>query len=266
MIQLFKNIRKSLLNEGNTTKYLKYATGEIVLVVIGILIALQINNWNENRKERTEEKALLTQLKSEFESNYGQLGEKMIIRNNMIAASFKLLDYIDHPENRQLDSVNSYLVQTLLIPTFDPIVNDIMSSGRIQLLKNNRLKQLLTLWTSEIISVTEEEENWVQYKYRRYTPFILEHASTRNILNSYWQENAMETFYLDKGTTVKFNLKNSLSQTDVSKVFESPDFEDHLAVCATDAKIANIQSLSLQNRIAEILKLIDQELQENQTK
>jgi len=44
MIKLFRNIRKQLLNQGKTTNYLKYAVGEIVLVVIGILIALQINN------------------------------------------------------------------------------------------------------------------------------------------------------------------------------------------------------------------------------
>ncbi|BAO56770.1 DUF6090 family protein [Nonlabens marinus] len=52
MIKLFRNIRKNLLNDGETTKYFKYAVGEIVLVVIGILIALQINNWNEDRKDK----------------------------------------------------------------------------------------------------------------------------------------------------------------------------------------------------------------------
>lgn len=51
MIKLFRNIRQNLLNEGKTTKYFKYAIGEIILVVIGILIALQINNWNEVRKQ-----------------------------------------------------------------------------------------------------------------------------------------------------------------------------------------------------------------------
>ncbi len=50
MIKLFRNIRKNLLVEGKTTKYFKYAIGEIFLVVIGILIALSINNWNEKRK------------------------------------------------------------------------------------------------------------------------------------------------------------------------------------------------------------------------
>ena len=50
MIQFFRTIRKNLLNEGKTSNYLKYAVGEVILVVIGILIALQINNWSEGRK------------------------------------------------------------------------------------------------------------------------------------------------------------------------------------------------------------------------
>lgn len=52
MIKFFRNIRKKLLSEGKTSRYLTYAVGEIILVVIGILIALQINNWNETRKHR----------------------------------------------------------------------------------------------------------------------------------------------------------------------------------------------------------------------
>ncbi len=62
MIKLFRKIRQNLLNEGKTTKYFKYAIGEIILVVIGILIALQINNWNETRKDEIEEKAILKSL------------------------------------------------------------------------------------------------------------------------------------------------------------------------------------------------------------
>ncbi len=260
MIKFFRSFRQNLLSEGKTGRYLKYALGEIVLVVIGILIALSINNWNEYRKERMEEKALLSQLQSEFESNYKQLDEKIIIRNNMISASLKLLEYIDYPEKRNMDSINTHLVQTLLVPTFDPIINDIMSSGRIQLIKNNRLKELLTLWTSEIVQVTEEESAWRDYKLHQYAPFLVNYSSLRSVLNQYWKNNTMETFNLDKGSIVNFNLRNSISHTAFSNIFESPDFEDHLAVCATDAKIANIQSLNLQNRIAQILKLIEEEL------
>ena len=59
MIKFFRKIRQNLLSEGKTGKYFKYAIGEIVLVVIGILIALQINNWNESRKMKIEEKKML---------------------------------------------------------------------------------------------------------------------------------------------------------------------------------------------------------------
>ena len=52
MIKFFRNIRQNLIMENKTSKYLKYAIGEIILVVIGILIALQINNWNEGNKEK----------------------------------------------------------------------------------------------------------------------------------------------------------------------------------------------------------------------
>lgn len=54
MIKLFRNIRQNLLAEGKTTKYFKYAIGEIFLVVIGILIALNINNWNEQKKNEAK--------------------------------------------------------------------------------------------------------------------------------------------------------------------------------------------------------------------
>ena len=62
MLTFFRKIRKALLESGSTQKYLLYAIGEIALVVIGILIALQINNWNEWRKEREMENGILIEL------------------------------------------------------------------------------------------------------------------------------------------------------------------------------------------------------------
>ena len=67
MIKLFRHIRKTLLTEDKTNKYIKYAFGEIVLVVVGILIALQINNWNEEKKERKIEKNYVISLIEDLE-------------------------------------------------------------------------------------------------------------------------------------------------------------------------------------------------------
>lgn len=68
-------MRKSLLMENKTSKYFKYAIGEIILVVIGILIALQINNWNEDRKEVQLEISILKDIKSDLKENINNLKE-----------------------------------------------------------------------------------------------------------------------------------------------------------------------------------------------
>ena len=68
MIKFFRKIRYDLIGENKTGKYLKYAIGEIVLVVIGILIALSINNWNENRKRDEIRKNYYHQLVIDLEN------------------------------------------------------------------------------------------------------------------------------------------------------------------------------------------------------
>ena len=76
MIKFFRKIRHNLLSEGSTGKpawpagrYFKYTLGEIVLVVVGILIALQINNWNENRKDINRSRAILGEFKKDLASD-----------------------------------------------------------------------------------------------------------------------------------------------------------------------------------------------------
>jgi len=95
MIKLFRNIRQNLILENKTSKYLKYAIGEIVLVVIGILIALQINNWNEGRKTKLKEVAVLSEIL------------------NSINGDFKLYDRVFEPrlllKKQGLDSLYKYI-------------------------------------------------------------------------------------------------------------------------------------------------------------
>ena len=253
-------MRQRLVSENKFSKYLLYAIGEIILVVIGILIALSINNWNENRKSRLLEQELLTQLQSEFISNLEQLDQKIALRDNMLLASFKLLDYIDTPEKRKEDSILKYIGRTVTAPTFDPIVNDIISSGRIQLLQNTTLKEKLSRWTSEIIQVTEEEQVWLKYRSERYIPTLLEHRLLRTIIHQYWKDGIVDTFHLDEGTKTEFTINRSKKEIDISELLDNSNFEDHIAECASFSKLTNSQSFSLRNRITEILEIIKQEL------
>ena len=92
MIKFFRKIRQQLLSENKFTKYLIYAVGEIVLVVIGILIALSINNSNDAEKLRLKERVVLTQmqqnLKNDIEDlNFNIRGTKTRLRANEVVLS-----------------------------------------------------------------------------------------------------------------------------------------------------------------------------------
>lgn len=69
MLKSFRRIRRKLIDEGNLQRYLIYSIGEILPVMIGILLALQINNWNEESKEKQFEKALLLELKENLQND-----------------------------------------------------------------------------------------------------------------------------------------------------------------------------------------------------
>jgi len=261
MIKFFRKIRQNLLSEGKTAKYFKYAIGEIILVVIGILIALSINNANENRKERAQEQELLLQLQSEFRSNLEQLDKKTDMRNQMNSAALKLLHNIDHPETRNTDSITKYIGLTAVNPTFDPIINDINSSGRIQLLQNVDLKERLARWTSEVIQVTEEEQSWIFIRNNEYIPILSQKGFMRNVLNRYWKDNVLATFHLDEGTKTEIDLGNSKKENVISAILDDSQFESSIAQCATYTKLTNSQAASLRKRIVEILNLIKQDLE-----
>jgi hypothetical protein len=250
------------MEKEKTGRYLKYAIGEIILVVVGILIALQINNWNENRKERQQEQILLGQLNAEFQSNLEQLDQKIKLRKDMLQASKKLLYYIDYPEKVNQDSLVKYLSITQINPTFDPIVNDLASSGRMQLLQNQKLKEKLSRWTSEIIQVTEEEIIWSNLNSERYQPHLFELVPMRTISNSFWENQTLSTFHLDEGQKITFNIGNSKVELDTNRLLNDIKFEGFIAQCASFSELINSQSYTLRNRIVEILTIIQEELEQ----
>lgn len=96
MIKFFRNIRQKLLVEGKTWRYLKYAIGEIVLVVIGILIALSINNWNENQKQQHFANKLLLDIKTSLINNYVQLNFVIEYNEEGIASAEIILNHLNN--------------------------------------------------------------------------------------------------------------------------------------------------------------------------
>lgn len=162
MIKFFRKIRQNLLSQGKTIKYLKYALGEIVLVVIGILIALQINNWNEERKASKAEYAALLALKNEFENNIRRFKSICEIRENTKAelrAYYELITNDTIPKEIKAKTPRyggfggRWSVQ-------NTVLEGLVNSGAIENIKNDTLKVLLTNWPNLIKRYNDEEDRW----------------------------------------------------------------------------------------------------------
>ena len=264
MLRFFRQIRKDLLKEKRISKYLVYAVGEIILIVIGILIAFSINNWNTNKEERIKETAILKQLQTEFNSNLKQLDNKIAIRKDIIYASNKLLGCIDNPDKQIGDSVNKYIVTTQSGPTFDPIINDLASSGNLRLISNDSLKQMLSYWTYQVIQVKEEEDHWDSYNNEIFGPFLTEHHVWRTIINERLKSDSHDKRLIDgsidsipRGIN---DIGNSIYETDLNTLFNQPDFEDHLAISIALNVQINKQSYILRKRIVDILDILNREI------
>jgi len=149
MIKFFRKIREKMLTENKFSKYLLYAIGEIILVVIGILIALSINNWNENRKNTIEEKAILESLyenlnlaKTQSESLIAEEDtlKERLIRILRIDSKYSKTDFEKIP-----DSIFKSAVWDLQSdqPTFNAY-NNLKNTNKLSLIKSKKINEKFT--------------------------------------------------------------------------------------------------------------------------
>ncbi len=141
-------------------RYLAYVGGEIVLVVIGILLALEINNWNEARKDRESEKLLLKGLVEEMISNRDELVKTMSYHKRSESASKKLTQ-IYHDDYHQYKSreLDSLFAEVQWAWTFDPkfgVLNSIKTTGKISVIQNPKIQSFINSF-EEVANDSREE-------------------------------------------------------------------------------------------------------------
>lgn len=151
MIKFFREMRQNKLSEGKTIQYAKYALGEILLVVIGILIALQINNWNENRKDSHLQVEILKNINDDLK--YNALNLKRVYESDSKAAARNrvLLSILKDPESVYDDSLQIHFGTISRYEVFAPrkMAYETLKSEGLEVLKNDNLR-------SEIIELYDE--------------------------------------------------------------------------------------------------------------
>jgi hypothetical protein len=169
MIKFFRKIRQKLLSENKLSKYLIYAIGKIILVVIGILIALQINNWNEEHKINNIRTQKLSQIESDLRADVISLEEGILIKEKEIA-TLKNYRYRLAQSNASIDTLNK-IVNTefaggvrIGFSGFNNITyNSMVQSGELGILPDDLVKDLSNLNIQQQKSVNSFNDHWEIY-------------------------------------------------------------------------------------------------------
>ena len=239
------------MEQNKTRKYLKYAVGEIVLVVIGILIALQINNWNENSKQRRIEQGYLVSLKEEFNYNLIEL-DKMIERNEFNGDNAVKLSNImgpDRPSITEKEFAELAMNMTNLEVQYRPnkaVLDEVISSGKLNIFSNDKLKFALSSYNGKLTKVKFQEDEHSVIRMQIIAIMNAKGNAKKLIINKKWNNFGI--------SESKFKLGNL-------HLLKSQELENGLVDFILTARYLNSDYYSeLKKEINLVLELIDKKM------
>ncbi|MDX1331513.1 MAG: DUF6090 family protein [Robiginitalea sp.] len=164
MFSLMRNLRRTLIESNSVGKYLLYAFGEVVLIVLGILAALWIDNWNQERQEMKREQFYLSGLKDEFLLSLRKLDTLIAVNRETYQTSRQLLRRIPATTSPEEEAgLSRLLIETLSYEiAYNPnnsLLAELIGSGRLETLSDPQLRNHLTSWAPSLESVHRQEGN-----------------------------------------------------------------------------------------------------------
>jgi len=243
MIKFFRKIRQDLLSKGKTGKYFKYAVGEILLVMVGILLALQVNNWNETNKQQTVSVKYLENLKKEVILNENKLKIKLRQHQFVLNKTTELLDIMSiKPKEISSTKLDTLMFAMALAPKFTPI-KTFISSEELGAIKNDSLKNLISLWSF----------NFEKYTYDSKIIYDLYY----NYIYDFMQDNYQMKNVKSIGFT---SLDESDFKVNSIDILGSATFENHVTMKMINANAVYSNALTLSNIQKKIIIQLDEML------
>ena len=188
MIRFFRKIRLKRLSNGKVGKYLLYAVGEIALVMIGILLALQVNNWNEKNKSLNRQTEYLQQIHSEMLSNLESVRGEQKKMDGILDGlrSFVSLcgnNAEDVSEEELANVWGSVFSKSAGYKYENGVLLGLLSSGGIKEFVNDSIRNKLTSWEARIKKLTLQEVEFNEYL-KKGNDFMEENGSVRTIIDN----------------------------------------------------------------------------------
>ena len=184
---LLRFLRKSELQK-RSGRYLLYAVGEVVLIVVGIMIALEINNRNETKLDRENERLLLVSLLKEAEANELLIDRLVKSHQTANAAIVKLMDYSAKSEADVPSSEFDRLLAdntSWINPSFNRGAEDtVLVGGKLDLIQSQDLQQKLTDWVRWLDVLLRMEQQYNNFMLNVWIPFLRDHGNLSQIANA----------------------------------------------------------------------------------
>ncbi len=161
MIQFFRKIRRQHLTENKFSKYMIYAIGEIVLVVIGILIALQINNWNSNRLKKNTEMQYYLNIKRQIAEDKREIAGNINYNNNYLTQYKFGVQIIENNDRNKTDTLGRIALNLLNYSDVNRqsnIYETMVNSGEIKLLRNDKIVERIRQLEGTYIYINKMED------------------------------------------------------------------------------------------------------------
>ena len=240
----------------DTGKYLKYAVGEVILVVIGILIALQVNNWNEYRKEKVVEKKILLSLHNEISNNLESLEVVIDGKDKIINVNEYIINNTgkngEWKSIKPLDSLINYISLSgwIFVPQ-NGVLNEIINSGKLLLIENDLIKNEIASLPQLLSLMIEEDRQYRLDLHQYFLPFL---SKNYNLIEITKYRELLENYSFKMGET---NFSKSTTE-----LLGSREFENILTIQSIWIKFSNEMSINQKNKYLEIQNLIEKEYPE----
>ena len=253
MIKFFRKIRQQLLTENKFSKYLIYAIGEIILVVIGILIALQINNWNEQQNIQGNQEKYLRLLKTEAINNLKQVINTKENVNALNIWQNKIFDLIDSNQDTITEDYLSKTFGKVFSNTFqfgyeNSVLTEMKTSGHLKNIRNDSLRNYLIALDPLVLKIENQEES-VKQEYDNSIEYIKKNGTLRTMAD---RNGLAEVIGIPKLPKFKSSNNHLLSEN---------EFENNLMrYTGTTKNLFTYQYPTLENHLKKIIEIIEKEL------
>lgn len=255
MIKFFRKIRQRLLHENRFSKYLLYAVGEILLVVIGILIALQINNANEQRKLDRLEQEYLTALKKEFENNLSEVDRVIKLNARLLKNAQELARHTGpgNPTITDKEFAKLYFGTINAEVQYSPgtgVVNEIINSGKLNIFRNKDLKNAIATMDGLLLKIRFQEKE--ELSFMRYELMDMGFANVSMRKMGFDAFGGM--FELDEGKFLDSNLP----------LLASKQFDNRLTGFIYTSGYLDGRYKALRKQVTEIIDIVDSQIEETE--